>query len=45
MPKDYRESLKKQGPQPMIEPGKLKTERDWIQAGRRVFEGLDFPVT
>jgi hypothetical protein len=44
-PKGYRESLKKQGPQPMIEPAKLKTERDWIDAGRRVFEGLDFPVT
>ncbi len=44
-PKGYRESLKKQGPQPMIEPEKLKTERDWIEAGHRVFEGLDFPVT
>lgn len=44
-PKGYRESLKKQGPQPMIEPAKLRTERDWIEAGRRVFEGLDLPVT
>lgn len=44
-PKGYRESLVKKGPQPMIEPAKLKTERDWIEAGRRVFEGLDFPVT
>ena len=44
-PKGYRESLTKQGPQPMIEPEKLRTEQDWIDAGRRVFEGLDFPVT
>lgn len=44
-PRGYRESLKKQGPQPMIDPAKLKTEGDWIAAGRRVFEGLDFPVT
>lgn len=44
-PKGYRESLKKQGPQPMIEPAKLNTDRDWIEAGRHIFEGLDFPVT
>jgi hypothetical protein len=44
-PKGYRESLKKQGPQPMIETAKLSTERDWIEAGRRVFEELDIPVT
>lgn len=44
-PKGYRESLIKQGPQPMIEASKLETERNWIEAGRRVFEGLDFPVT
>jgi Di-haem oxidoreductase, putative peroxidase len=44
-PKGYRASLTKQGPQPMIDAAKLKTERDWLEAGRRVFEGLDFPVT
>ncbi|HEV8487793.1 MAG TPA: hypothetical protein VGV87_29900 [Blastocatellia bacterium] len=44
-PKGYRDWMRKQGFQPMIEPEKLKTERDWIDAGRRVFEGLDFPVT
>lgn len=44
-PAGYRESLTKQGPQPMIEPAKLRTERDWIEEGRHVFEGLDFPVT
>ena len=44
-PKGYRDWILKQGQQPMIEPAKLKSERDWIEAGRRVFEGLDFPVT
>ena len=44
-PKGYREWMIKEGARPMIEPERLKTERDWIEAGRRVFEGLDFPVT
>ncbi|HYV03789.1 MAG TPA: hypothetical protein VFB82_04350, partial [Blastocatellia bacterium] len=44
-PKGYREWMIKQGAQPMIDPEKLQTERDWIAAGRRVFEGLEFPVT
>src|SRR5437016_3974918 len=44
-PKGYREWMLKQGPQRLIEPEKLKTERDWIEAGRAVFAGLDFPVT
>ena len=44
-PKGYRDWMRKQGFQPLIEPDKLKTERGWIDAGRRVFEGLDFPVT
>jgi hypothetical protein len=43
-PKNYREWLKKQGAQPLIEPEKLKTEKDWIEAGRRVFDELDAPV-
>lgn len=38
------EWLKKQGPQPMIEPEKLKTERDWIEAGRHVFDAMDIPT-
>ena len=29
------------GPKPLIEPEKLKTETDWIDAGRRVFEESD----
>ncbi|HWN99258.1 MAG TPA: hypothetical protein VNS63_08320 [Blastocatellia bacterium] len=44
-PKGYREWMIKQGAQPMIELEKLKAEGDWIEAGRRVFEGLEFPVT
>ena len=44
-PKGYREWMLKQGFQRMIEPETLKTEAAWIEAGRRVFQGLDFPVT
>lgn len=40
-PLGYRESLVRLGPQPIIEPKKLKTQADWIDAGRRVFEELD----
>ena len=29
------------GPKPLIEPEKLKTEANWIDAGRRVFEEVD----
>ncbi len=43
-PKGYREGLKKQGAQPMIEPEKLKTEKDWLEAGGRVFDELDVPI-
>jgi hypothetical protein len=43
-PKGYREGLKKQGPQPMIDPEKITTEQDWIEAGRRVFDELDVPL-
>lgn len=43
-PKGYREKLLAQGPLPLIEPGKLKTKADWIDAGRQVFEQLDTEV-
>lgn len=39
-PKGYRDWIRKQGPQPLIEPAKLTTEADWIAAGREVFDGL-----
>ena len=42
-PAGYRDWLRKQGPQPLIEPAKLRTKADWIEAGRRVFEQLDTP--
>lgn len=40
-PAGYREGLVRAGPQPLIEPERLKSEADWIEAGRRVFEELD----
>lgn len=42
-PPGYREQLLRNGPQPLIEPGHLRTEQDWIEAGRTVFESLDTP--
>ncbi|MBO0726617.1 MAG: hypothetical protein J2P52_13525 [Blastocatellia bacterium] len=40
-PEGYWDMLQRVGPQPLIEPEKLKTEADWIEAGRRVFDELD----
>ena len=40
-PAGYWEMLQGVGPQPLIEPGKLKTEADWIVAGQRVFDEAD----
>ena len=40
-PKGYWEMLQRVGPKPLIEPEKLKTEADWIEAGRRVFDEAD----
>jgi len=40
-PEGYWEMLQHVGPKPLIEPEKLKTEADWIEAGRRVFEDVD----
>jgi mono/diheme cytochrome c family protein len=40
-PAGYREWMLAQGPQPLIEPSKLKTRAEWIAAGRGVFEQLD----
>src|SRR5262249_3349490 len=44
-PPGYRDSLRRQGPRPIIEPETLRTEADWIEAGRRVFEELDTPYS
>jgi mono/diheme cytochrome c family protein len=42
-PPGYREALIARGPKRLIEPEKLKTRADWIEAGRVVFEALDTP--
>jgi mono/diheme cytochrome c family protein len=43
-PANYRQSLLERGPQPLIEPEKLRTRDDWIKAGQRVFDELDTEV-
>jgi len=43
-PEGYWEMLQKVGPKPLIEPETLKTEADWIRAGKRVFEEYDIPA-
>ncbi|HKQ48972.1 MAG TPA: hypothetical protein VJZ71_12950 [Phycisphaerae bacterium] len=40
-PPGYRAWMKSQGPRPLIEPEKLRTKADWVEAGRQVFEQLD----
>ena len=40
-PAGYWEMLRRSGPKPLIEPEGLKTEAEWIEAGRRVFEEVD----
>jgi hypothetical protein len=41
-PRGYWEMLQKIGPTPLVDPTKLKTEADWVQAGARVF--MDWAV-
>jgi hypothetical protein len=41
-PDGYWEMLQRVGPQPLIEPDKLLTESDWVNAGKLVFEQADF---
>lgn len=36
-PEDYWEELQQLGPRPLIEPGDLATQADWVAAGERVF--------
>lgn len=40
-PKDYRRWMTKQGPKPLVEIGKNRTEAEWIAAGLEVFDGMD----
>lgn len=41
-PEGYWEKLQDIGPRPLIAPQELKTEADWVEAGKRVFDELDF---
>jgi len=41
-PEGYWQMLQHVGPKPLIEPGTLRSEADWIEAGRRVFDEADF---
>jgi len=43
-PPGYRDWLRSQGAQRLIEPEPLETKADWIAAGQRVFEELDTEV-
>ena len=40
-PAGYWEMLQHVGPKPLIDPRKLKSEGDWVEAGRQVFDELD----
>ena len=40
-PAGYWEMLQKIGPQPLIDTSKLQSKRDWIEAGKAVFEQAD----
>jgi len=42
-PAGYLDWLKEQEPQPLVDVPKLKTEADWIAAGREVFYGRELP--
>jgi hypothetical protein len=44
-PSGYWEFLNTVGPKPLIDPKILKTQTDWIEAGRRVFDELDFAAS
>jgi hypothetical protein len=39
-PAGYRESLRRRGPRPLIDASTLKTEADWLAAGRIAFDGM-----
>jgi mono/diheme cytochrome c family protein len=36
-PEGYWSSILRAGPQPLIEPAKLRTDEDWVAAGKKVF--------
>ena len=41
-PEGYWKKLQELGPQPLIDTRELQTEADWINAGKRVFDEVDF---
>ena len=43
-PAGYWEMLQRVGPTPLIEPATLKTDEDWVRAGKRVFDEYDVPA-
>jgi len=42
-PAGYIEWLKSQDPKPLVDVSTLKTDADWIAAGKEVFEGRELP--
>ena len=42
-PPGYIQWLKQQDPQPLVDVNKLKTQADWLAAGREVFYGRELP--
>src|SRR5215475_10125324 len=42
-PAGYIDWLNQQEPQPLVDVSKLKTQADWIAAGREVFYGRELP--
>ena len=42
-PPNYLDWLKNQDPQPLVDASKLKTQADWIAAGREMFYGRELP--
>lgn len=42
-PAGYMEWLQQRDPEPLVEISKLKTDADWIAAGREVFYGRELP--
>lgn len=42
-PPNYMQWLREQGPKPLVDIASLRTEADWIAAGREVFYGRELP--
>jgi hypothetical protein len=42
-PPGYIEWLQRRTPQPLVDPSKLHTLADWIEAGKEVFYGRELP--